>query len=61
MGNKNNFNGETNFNGPTQIVAGNVINNQSNSYEKKQIIIQNQYGEVLSLWLCYRGLAWLLE
>lgn len=35
MGNKNNFNGETNFNGPTQIVAGNVINNQSNSYEKK--------------------------
>lgn len=33
--NKNNFNGETNFNGPTQIVAGNVINNVADSYEKK--------------------------
>lgn len=33
--NKNNFNGETNFNGPTQIIAGNVINNVEDSYEKK--------------------------
>jgi len=35
--NKNNFNGETSFNGPTQIVAGNVINNVADSNEKKAI------------------------
>lgn len=36
--NNNNFNGETNFNGPTQIVGGNVINNvasMEDSYKKK--------------------------
>ncbi|MBL4987094.1 hypothetical protein [Bacillus safensis] len=36
--NKNNFNGETNFNGPTQIVAGNLINNVAGTedpYKKK--------------------------
>lgn len=33
--NKNNFYGETNFNGPTQIIAGSVVNNKENSYEKK--------------------------
>jgi hypothetical protein len=35
VGNKNSFNGETNFSGPTQIVAGDVINNVADSYEKK--------------------------
>ena len=35
MGNiNNNFNGKTNFYGPTQIVSGNVINNDNNSYDK---------------------------
>lgn len=33
--NKNNFYGETNFNGPTQIIAGSVVNNKENSYEKR--------------------------
>lgn len=33
--NNNNFSGEMNFNGPTQIVAGNVINNVESSYEEK--------------------------
>ncbi len=33
--NKNNFCGETNFNGPTQIIAGSVVNNKENSYEKR--------------------------
>ena len=32
--NKNNFYGDVNVNGPTQIVAGNLINNKENDYEK---------------------------
>lgn len=35
--NKNNFNGMMNFNGPTQIAAGDIINNTSNPSLKKAI------------------------
>ena len=48
--NKNNFYGDVNVNGPTQIVAGNLINNKENDYEKKQAINQNRYGEARSQW-----------
>ena len=44
---QNNFNGNVNFTGKTQIAAGDIINNISEEKTKeRQIMIQNQNGVV---------------
>ena len=43
---QNNFNGNVNFTGKTQIAAGDIINNISEEKQKTANMIQNQNGVV---------------
>lgn len=43
---QNNFNGNVNFIGQTQIIAGDIINNIRERNPRWQIMFQNQYGVV---------------
>ena len=43
---QNNFNGNVNFTGKTQIAAGDIINISQKRSKRRQIMIQNQNGVV---------------